>query len=174
MSSLAIFFLFCLSMRACNAHRLGFVAEEIGNKVHFLAKDVNQLKEVRPSVSMELQTQELGEVGVHGRRTRESWIGANAMKQTLFNCFLKAKEAIAKAISGHEMNSIMIISYRVEDLESKEKVQGFKRVTRSMLGNSAGETEKAVDSKEKDNVGDVDVMDYAQPHRKPPIHNEKP
>ncbi|KAK6274952.1 hypothetical protein POUND7_004661 [Theobroma cacao] len=137
MSSLAIFFLFCLSMRACNAHRLGFVAEEIGNKVHFLAKDVNQLKEVRPSVSMELQTQELGEVGVHGRRTRESWIGANAMKQTLFNCFLKAKEAIAKAIS-------------------------------------AGETEKAVDSKEKDNVGDVDVMDYAQPHRKPPIHNEKP
>lgn len=63
-------------------------------------QDVNQLKEVRPSVSMELQTQELGEVGVHGRRTRESWIGANAMKQTLFNCFLKAKEAIAKAISG--------------------------------------------------------------------------
>ena len=42
-----------------------------------------------------------------------------------------------------------------------------------MLGNSGGDTEEAVDSKEKDNVGDIDVMDYAQPHRKPPIHNEK-
>lgn len=42
-----------------------------------------------------------------------------------------------------------------------------------MLGNSGGDTEEAVDSEEKENVGDVDVMDYAPPHRKPPIHNEK-
>ena len=38
MSSLAIFFFFFLSLHACNARRLGFVAEEIGNHVDFLAK----------------------------------------------------------------------------------------------------------------------------------------
>lgn len=43
-----------------------------------------------------------------------------------------------------------------------------------MLGNRSGDdTEEAVDSKENDTVEDIVVMDYAQPHRKPPIHNEK-
>ncbi|XVF10814.1 hypothetical protein REPUB_Repub07fG0216000 [Reevesia pubescens] len=163
MSSLAIFFLLCLSMHACNARRPGFVAEEIDNHVDFLAnKDVNKLKfhelEMRPLISKELQTQELLEVGVHGRRI----IGASTVKQTLLNSFLKAKEAIAKAILGYEI----IISSGV-DLQGMEKLEGLKRITRSMLGNSA------VDSMERDNVGDIDVMDYAQPHRKPPIHNEK-
>ncbi|XWS61973.1 hypothetical protein CRYUN_Cryun07bG0170800 [Craigia yunnanensis] len=174
MSSLVIFFLLCLSMHACNARRLGFVAEKIGNHVDFLAnKDINKLKphdqlQMRPSIPKELQTQEFQDVGVHGRRIQENLIGANTMKQTLLNSFLKAKEAVAKAISGYEI----IISSRV-DLQGMEKVEGLKRVTRSMLGNSGGDTKEAVDSKEKENVGDIDVMDYAQPHRKPPIHNEK-
>lgn len=44
-----------------------------------------------------------------------------------------------------------------------------------MLGNSGGDTEEDVGSEKKDMVdGDIDdVMDYSQPHRKPPIHNEK-
>ncbi|XWS49094.1 hypothetical protein CRYUN_Cryun13aG0134200 [Craigia yunnanensis] len=161
-------------MHACNGRHLGFFAEEIVNHVDFLAnKDVNKLKphyqlQMTPSISKELQIQELQEVGVHGRRIQENMIGANTMKQTLFNSFLEAKGAVAKAISGYEM----IISSRVV-LQGMEKVEGLKRVTRSMLGNSGGDTEEAVDSKEKDNVGDIDVMDYAQPHRKPPIHNEK-
>ncbi|XVF13354.1 hypothetical protein REPUB_Repub08aG0201400 [Reevesia pubescens] len=165
MSSLtAIFFLFCLSFHVCNARRLGFVSDEIGNHINFLAK-----LQMRPSISKELQTQELQEVGVHGRRIEENFIGANTMKLTLLNSFLKAKEVVAKSISGYEI----IISSRV-DLQSIEKVEGLKRVRRSMLGNSGGDTEEAVDSKENDNVkGDIDVMDYAQPHRKPPIHNEK-
>ncbi|XP_022732512.1 uncharacterized protein LOC111286669 [Durio zibethinus] len=174
MSSHAIFFLVCLCMHACNGRRLGLAAEETGNHVHFLAsKNVNKTKphdqlQMRPSISMKLQTQELQEVGVHGRRIEENLVGANTMKQTLLSYFLKGKEAVAKAISGYEL----IISSRV-DLQGREKVEGLKRVTRSMLGNSAGDTEEAVGSKEKENVVDIDVMDYAQPHRKPPIHNEK-
>lgn len=35
------------------------------------------------------------------------------------------------------------------------------------------EAEGAFDSSENDVVEDGVVMDYAQPHRKPPIHNEK-
>ncbi|XVE57677.1 hypothetical protein DITRI_Ditri04bG0108700 [Diplodiscus trichospermus] len=165
MPSLAIFFLLCLSMHACiNARRLGFVAQEIGNHVGLILSN-----KVGPSVPKELQTEELQEVGVHGRRTQENLIGANTMKQILLISFLKAKESVAKAISGYEI----IISSGV-DLQGVEKVEGLKRVTRSMLGNAGGDTEKAVDYKEKDKLkGDIDVMDYAQPHRKPPIHNEK-
>lgn len=34
--------------------------------------------------------------------------------------------------------------------------------------------DNAVDSVDSDVGEDTVVMDYAQPHRKPPIHNEKP
>lgn len=43
-----------------------------------------------------------------------------------------------------------------------------------MLESSAHDTDEAVNGKENEVVEDVVVMDYAQPHRKPPIHNEKP
>ncbi|KAK8680885.1 hypothetical protein V6N13_109823 [Hibiscus sabdariffa] len=115
MSSFSIFFLLYLSLHACTARRLGFFADEIGNRVGFLAgKDANKLKshkiEMESSISKKLQT------GVQ---------------------------------------------------------KGLKRARgRLMLGNSDAGAEEALDSKEKDSVGDIDVMDYAQPHRKPPIHNE--
>ena len=70
-------------------------------------QDVNKLNphelEMRPpiSISKELQSQELQEVGVHGRRIQENLIGANTVKQTILNSFLKAKEAVGKAISGY-------------------------------------------------------------------------
>mgnify|MGYP001578300523 CR=1 FL=1 len=34
--------------------------------------------------------------------------------------------------------------------------------------------EETVDSMENDEGEDIVVMDYAQPHRKPPIHNRRP
>ncbi|KAB2018127.1 hypothetical protein ERO13_D08G190400v2 [Gossypium hirsutum] len=169
MSYLAIFFLLYLSLHACNAHRLGFSAKENGNHVDFLAsKDANKLKghklEMGPSISKKLQTPELQEVRSHGRRI----IDAKTMKQTISDSFL-AKEAVQNAISGYGIMS----SSRV-GLQSKETVEGWKRIrARSMLGNSDAGADEALDSKEKDNVRDIDVMDYAQPHRKPPIHNEK-
>lgn len=43
----------------------------------------------------------------------------------------------------------------------------------STSGSVAHEFEEAADSNEKDIIEDVVVMDYAQPHRKPPIHNIK-
>lgn len=62
-----------------------------------------ELEVIRPSfsISKELQAQELQEVGVHGRRIKENLIGANTVKQTFFNSFLKGKEAVTKAISGY-------------------------------------------------------------------------
>lgn len=43
-----------------------------------------------------------------------------------------------------------------------------------MLGSTPQDTEEAVNTKENGSVDDIEMMDYAQPHRKPPIHNEKP
>ncbi|MBA0826915.1 hypothetical protein Goarm_011728 [Gossypium armourianum] len=167
MSYLAIFFLLYLSLHACNAHRLGFSAKENGNHVDFLAsKDANKLKghklEMGPSISKKLQTPELQEVRSHGRRI----IGAKTMKQTISDSFL-AKEAVQNAISACQDRTQKSDGIHVH-------AWGWKRVrARSMLGNSDAGADEALDSKEKDNVGDIDVMDYAQPHRKPPIHNEK-
>ncbi|TMW84342.1 hypothetical protein EJD97_025382 [Solanum chilense] len=49
------------------------------------------------------------------------------------------------------------------------------KISRLMLESppSTQHEEEAVNSIEKEPVEDVVVMDYAQPHRKPPIHNTK-
>ncbi|GMJ06146.1 hypothetical protein HRI_004283800 [Hibiscus trionum] len=57
-----IFFLLCLPMHACNASRLGFVAEETDNNhACFLAKDVSRLNlklhDDQPSISKQVETQ---------------------------------------------------------------------------------------------------------------------
>lgn len=54
-------------------------------------------------------------------------------------------------------------------------MQILNRESRLMLEcpPSTQHEEEAVNSIEKDPVEDVVVMDYAQPHRKPPIHNIK-
>nr|DAD47814.1 TPA_asm: hypothetical protein HUJ06_017751 [Nelumbo nucifera] len=48
--------------------------------------------------------------------------------------------------------------------------------SRSVLGSAYSHaTEEVIDSqKNHTNNEDVVVMDYEQPHRKPPIHNESP
>lgn len=51
--------------------------------------------------------------------------------------------------------------------------QGLKRQARTLLGSATHNMEEDKDSKEDEAIEDVGVMDYAQPHRKPPIHNRK-
>lgn len=53
-------------------------------------------------------------------------------------------------------------------------LQEWRRQSRSTLGVAPHEAEETVNSKEDEIIEDVVVMDYAQPHRKPPIHNIKP
>ncbi|KAJ8555623.1 hypothetical protein K7X08_013119 [Anisodus acutangulus] len=54
------------------------------------------------------------------------------------------------------------------------QVKMLRRQSRLILESpSAQHEEEAVNSIENDPVEDVVVMDYAQPHRKPPIHNTK-
>ncbi|WJX55022.1 hypothetical protein P8452_40842 [Trifolium repens] len=45
---------------------------------------------------------------------------------------------------------------------------------RSMLGPVGHHVEETMDTNTNENTDDIVDMDYAQPHRKAPIHNEKP
>ncbi|KAF3640106.1 putative scarecrow-like protein 27-like isoform 1 [Capsicum annuum] len=67
-------------------------------------------------------------------------------------------------------NKVKIISFH-----KGAQVKILNRESRLMLEcpPSTQHEEEAVNSIEKDPVEDVVVMDYAQPHRKPPIHNIK-
>lgn len=51
-------------------------------------------------------------------------------------------------------------------------IQISKRAERSMLESSASNAEGNVSNKDEEKTEEIDVMDYAQPHRKPPIHNK--
>ncbi|XP_075641474.1 uncharacterized protein LOC142613146 isoform X1 [Castanea sativa] len=76
--------------------------------------------------------------------------------------------------SGYEN---LILSPFHTDLQLARSIQGLKRNVRSLLGaaqhDTAKETVDAIENEGVDNSVSI-VMDYAQPHRKPPIHNEKP
>ncbi|KAL1559728.1 hypothetical protein AAHA92_10037 [Salvia divinorum] len=43
---------------------------------------------------------------------------------------------------------------------------------KAIVGSSASNSEENVSTKDKGTVDDIVVVDYAQPHRKPPIHNK--
>ncbi|WOH12185.1 hypothetical protein DCAR_0831684 [Daucus carota subsp. sativus] len=51
--------------------------------------------------------------------------------------------------------------------------EGWRRQARSTTESSPSEARETADTKESEIVDDVVAMDYAQPHRKPPIHNRK-
>ncbi|XP_041990072.1 uncharacterized protein LOC121790576 [Salvia splendens] len=59
------------------------------------------------------------------------------------------------------------------DQDTKGKnTKGSESWKRAMLESSAFNYEENVSTKDKGSVEDIVVMDYAQPHRKPPIHNK--
>ncbi|KAK1376383.1 hypothetical protein POM88_032576 [Heracleum sosnowskyi] len=60
-----------------------------------------------------------------------------------------------------------------EEILNKKITKGWRRQALSTSGSEAHDFEEPADSNEKDIIEDVVVMDYAQPHRKPPIHNTK-
>lgn len=96
-------------------------------------------------------------------------VGESTMKQEEPKAFLKEEAA---PTSG----DILVPSLQndFQRLAKTEALESSQAQARSLLGSPQDDTDEAVDSKENDFVEDTVVMDYAQPHRKPPIHNEKP
>ncbi|CAK7355839.1 unnamed protein product [Dovyalis caffra] len=125
-----------------------------------------------------------------GISTRKiSLLGATAMNQKDAEVFMKQEEGTKRASSdvslvafmvandsnGIPAGNMVIVSSQADLQQASKIIEGYKGQERSMLGSTANDTEEAVQSEESDEISeDVVVMDYAQPHRKPPIHNEKP
>ncbi|GLT78391.1 hypothetical protein SLA2020_499280 [Shorea laevis] len=164
-------FLLCFLVHACNARRLVFVTNQsTENEVNIPRKQDDEINNLGKSDPKSL-------VVVHEvqRQTQEDFNGipetkkgAVTMKQKLINAFFKAKEGISRAITGYE-----IVNSSEDDLRKTAKIKVWRRHGRSMLGPSRV-AEATVDSEENNAVEDIVEMDYAQPHKKPPIHNEKP
>ncbi|CAK9181948.1 unnamed protein product [Ilex paraguariensis] len=173
MSSL-VYLLMFLSLHACNARHLGVVDKGTGIKVQFFVKEVQKEEteesiiplKFKASISDELRIQDALKAENDEIRTFESWGGADTMKQKDFKALGKED----RDIKGNEI----MLAYSTVDLQETVKEEGWKRKARSILGSLPHDTEETMDSKENDIVEDIVVMDYAQPHRKPPIHNREP
>ncbi|KAJ6714647.1 hypothetical protein OIU85_026177 [Salix viminalis] len=166
--------LICFSLHACNARFLGLSDKEtkkqVFNKV--LVQDVDKLKIHRttsaPSEMMPSEEQGKQVVGRDDMITRKiSLLGATTMNEKDAEALPKQEEGTKGATSGNKV----IVSSQADLQQASEIIEGKGR---SMLGSAAKDTEEAVRSDQENDIAeDVAVMDYAQPHRKPPIHNEK-
>eukprot|EP00261_Vitis_vinifera_P040858 XP_019082101.1 PREDICTED: uncharacterized protein LOC100855013 isoform X2 [Vitis vinifera] len=188
MSSLLLLLLLSLSMHACNARHLGVIGKE-NREVHLLSKVVEEADQVhkislppRLIPSMEtaekLQPQQILPVGSDKRNPQENWGGVKNMIEIGSEALSKEEEDSKRTttVLEHAGSKIIVLSSH-EDLQQATKatkIEGWKRHSRLMLGSAPHDVEETVDSKEGDIVEDIVVMDYAQPHRKPPIHNKDP
>ncbi|KAK4435045.1 hypothetical protein Salat_0667700 [Sesamum alatum] len=91
--------------------------------------------------------------------------GANVVVQLDNQKSSAVKEA--ENIEGNKVKD----SYSWKNLQQPTGKEIWKRTERSTLESPPSHAEETVSSKDNDTVEDIVVMDYAQPHRKPPIHN---
>ncbi|XP_012069954.2 uncharacterized protein LOC105632249 [Jatropha curcas] len=157
MSPFLVFLLISFSLHACNARFLGFNDKDL-HKVHLHQISI-------PSEMISPAPEEVGEIDRRRIHENSLNIGATTMKQNKELTSFKEEESTK---TGNEL-----IVFSQDGLQDKDKIEGWKRPRRSMLGSVPSDTEEAVESNENDIAEGVVVTDYAQPHRKPPIHNEK-
>ncbi|XP_076953135.1 uncharacterized protein LOC143627128 [Bidens hawaiensis] len=64
---------------------------------------------------------------------------------------------------------------KVQISQEEYKVEGWKNHVRSTMESKIQDSKEDINKSEVNSITeDVVVMDYAQPHRKPPIHNIQP
>ncbi|CAN4077950.1 unnamed protein product [Withania somnifera] len=148
MSKFLVYFLVCISLHSCSARPLASIDKE--NKIVLLSasKDVTFL------------TSDVSKT--EGRIMMSKDIGRDDGK-----LMWKKRSIVDEENKG---NKVKITSFH-----EGAQVKILRRGSRLMLESppSTQHEEEEVNSIEKDPVEDVVVMDYAQPHRKPPIHNKK-
>nr|XP_011463730.1 PREDICTED: uncharacterized protein LOC101307119 isoform X2 [Fragaria vesca subsp. vesca] len=167
-----------MHMYACNAGRvLGFSIEESGSQFHDsvnedLERVLTKLSETtsmpsstrRPSMSVQVKNPET--VVIHEK--------ADVSK--------KQGEAASKPTSSSGLDVVTLFTSSQIDQQYQIELKGSKRQARSVLGSATQdndiEEDHDTDSEGSSNEAaideDVGVMDYANPHKKPPIHNERP
>ncbi|WCJ25946.1 hypothetical protein M5689_007798 [Euphorbia peplus] len=144
-----VFLLVCFSVQlyACNARFLGLFHSEITSKQEFVTKDLHAV-----------------ESKIMGNK---DGLKTNNMKQKHFQTHFSEKQVLITP-----GNELITVSSQKDLPQKTELIKDMKRQERSMEGSE--ESDDVEESEEKDITEHIDVMDYAQPHRKPPIHNQKP
>lgn len=148
-----------LSLHACSARHLSLTDKGIDRKSHIVGKDVYSRKlrssfMVTHSEPTVVQTQE--------KHTSTS-TGADELTNTVMG-----KDSATVILKKDEKKGGEVISNSEETTQREEW-----RQVRSTLESSPDEVKETANSEDNDTVDDVVAMDYAKPHRKPPIHNRK-
>ncbi|WMV43636.1 hypothetical protein MTR67_037021 [Solanum verrucosum] len=152
MSKFLVYLLVCISLHACSARPLASVDDK-ENKILLSSKEVT------------IMTSDTSKT--EGRIIMSEDIGKDDGK-----LMWKKTSIVARNQLDDEENK----GNKVEiSFHEGAQVKISRRESRLMLESplSTQHEEEAVNSIEKELVEDVVVMDYAQPHRKPPIHNTK-
>ncbi|KAK4728529.1 hypothetical protein R3W88_021517 [Solanum pinnatisectum] len=152
MSNFLVYLLVCISLHACSARPLASIDDK-EHKILLSSKDVKFLtSDVSKTEGRIIMSEDIGKDDGKLMWKKRSIIGRKQLDD-------EENKGNNVKISFHEGAQVKI----------------SRRESRLMLESplSTQHEEEAVNSIEKEFVEDVVVMDYAQPHRKPPIHNTK-
>ncbi|KAF3448357.1 hypothetical protein FNV43_RR09070 [Rhamnella rubrinervis] len=140
-----------------------------------LSETSSKPKLLKPSIAvLEYQTPKESKDTIE-RIKPENCDGATTPTQKVPNALLRKQLQLDDGESSGSGITKSFAHIELQQISIKEKGLFTKgNDQRSLLESAPRDTEEALDFKENDSVDDVVVMDYAQPHRKPPIHNEKP
>ncbi|KAI5655687.1 hypothetical protein M9H77_32874 [Catharanthus roseus] len=172
------FLLICLSLHACTSAR-PLHEGTAGPSLQL----ISNIKENRPAGDHELMNVKIEEETI--TLTLSSCCGENKMHKKIFEQ-LGERKGLATTGSNMELSSedqlLHHATTKVEDQRRQE------RTLESVLRPSSDKAEENVgtnkedhdmqqqeqEQEQKQGEEDIVVMDYAQPHRKPPIHNKEP
>ncbi|XP_020216913.2 uncharacterized protein LOC109800545 [Cajanus cajan] len=135
----------CVSVHACTARSLS------------LTKKGTPHKELDNANSLETNQSQQQKVGNDEIKTCESCSSVSTISK-------EVNQVIIGESSGTSFQT---------DSPSFLAPKDERRHARSMLGPAQHHLEETVITNASDTTEDIVEMDYAQPHRKPPIHNEK-
>lgn len=155
-----VLLVFLVSLHACNARHLSLTHETIEKKSHVLRKDVHSRK-LRSSFILTHSEPKLAQTQ---EEHYSSSTGADELTDTV-----TGKESATVVLKKDEKTGEEVVRSYSGETTQREKW----RQTRSTLESSRDEVEETANSEENDTIDDVVAMDYAKPHRKPPIHNRK-
>ncbi|KAJ8768993.1 hypothetical protein K2173_023988 [Erythroxylum novogranatense] len=168
--------LICISVHACNGRYLNHV---FGRETVVYAEVItNDKDEVvsNPSISSEnIATQKSIEIESQGLKVVKKdfsshgiLLGASSKEQMA--SLYDREERTTGTTSG---TKAVVPRYSPDDMQRASEMKEPKFRVRSMLVFKRSDVEEATESKENETAEDLVETDYAQPHRKPPIHNER-
>ncbi|XP_074356849.1 uncharacterized protein LOC141696631 [Apium graveolens] len=153
MSKLAcVLLVFLVSLHACSARHLSLTHRRNERKSRVLDKDV------------------------HSRKLGSSFILSHSeptlVLQAQEHSTSTGADDLADTVVGKELETVVL---KKDETTGREVVISYSGETtrRSTLESTPNEVEETANSEDNDTIDDVVAMDYAKPHRKPPIHNRK-